>query len=60
MWGTSRLIMDRLNIFNLNSIQEVAEEKMILRRWAASMLGRPEHISGCACPIVFKFHTHHL
>ena len=31
---TSRWIMDRLNIFNLNSIRKVTEEKMMLRRWA--------------------------
>ena len=35
--------MDRLNIFNLNSIRKVAEEKMmILRRWAV----RKQFVSG--------------
>ena len=50
--------MDRLNFLNLNSILEVAEEK--IRRWAVHEYFFPEHFSECTCRIVFKFYTQHL
>ena len=55
--------MNRLNIFYLNSIRKVAEEKMMmLRRWAVGPSVNnsfPEHISESTCPIVYKFYTQH-
>ena len=51
----------RKNIFNLNSIRKVAEEKMMmLRRWAVGPLGRwavrKQFVSGA---YLFKFYTQH-
>ena len=35
----------------------------MLRRWAVGpsvTISFPERISGCTCPIIFKFYTQHL